>query len=177
MKKRLIHLLVVALTILASYILQSSVLPDVAGVTPNLMVIETASFGLLLGEREGLLVGFFSGLLCDIFFGPLIGLGALMYALIGYLCGTFQRLLYVDGLAFPLVLIGISDLGYCFFSYIFLFLIRNRLFLGSFFSMVMLPELLLTMLLALPVYPLIRLCYNRFLRERHATPLSGEGQL
>ena len=96
-----------------------------------------------------------------------------MFALIGYVCGTFKRLLYVDGLAFPLLLIGISDFGYCFFSYIFLFLIRNRLFLGSFFTLVMLPELLLTMLLALPVYPLIHLCYNRFLREKHASPQTG----
>ena len=173
MKKKLIHVLVVFLTVTLCYILQSSVLPDIAGVSPNLIVIEAASFGLLLGEKEGIVIGFFSGLLCDIFFGPLIGFGALMFALIGYVCGTFKRLLYVDGLAFSLLLIGISDFCYCYFSYFFLFLIRNRLFLGSFFTLVMLPELLLTMLLALPVYPLIHLCYNRFLREKHASPQTG----
>lgn len=173
MKRKWIHFLVVFLTILACYICQSSILPDIGGVTANLMVIAVASYGLLLGEKEGILIGFFSGLLCDIFFGPLIGFTALVFSLIGYLCGIFKRILYVDGLGFPLLLIGVSDLLYGFLNYIVLFLVRNRLILGTFFTGVMLPELVLTMFAAVPVYPLIRLCYNKFLRERKSASKTG----
>ena len=59
------------------------------GIVPNLLIVLTASFGFMRGEKNGLLIGFFSGLLVDIFFGSVIGFYALVYMYIGYANGKF----------------------------------------------------------------------------------------
>lgn len=63
--------LVVMLFVIFSFILQCSVFSHIAfaGIIPNMMIILTASFGFMRGEKEGLVIGFFCGLLNDIFFG------------------------------------------------------------------------------------------------------------
>ena len=113
--KKFVTFLVAALTILAGFILESTVLPHIslAGIKPNIMLIITVSYGFLLGERRGLFVGFTSGLLCDIFFGPMLGFEAFVYGLIGFLCGKFKKYLYVEDLAFPVLITAVSDFIYC----------------------------------------------------------------
>lgn len=168
MRKVRTVLLVFIITI-ACFVVQTAILPSFAfqGIVPNLMVIVTASYGFLFGDRKGMLIGLFCGLLNDIFFGPLIGFHAGVCALIGFLSGKFQRILYVEDLGFPLTLIAVSDLIYGFLTYVFLFLMRNRLFFREFFVSRMLPEMVLTVIAGIVLYPILRLLYNRFMREQH----------
>ena len=158
----------VFIIIIACFVTETTVLPAIAimDIMPNLMIILTASYGFMFGDRSGIFIGFVCGLLCDIYFGPLIGFQAAIYALIGYLTGKFRRILYVEDLAFPLFLIGVSDLIYGFITYVFLFLIQNRLFLRIFFLQCMVPELVYTLAAAVPLYPLLRLIYDRFMRPQ-----------
>ena len=67
------------LLIIGSFVLQTTLFQALSfgGIVPNLMIVLTASYGFMRGNKAGLLTGFFSGLLCDIFFGPVIGLNAL----------------------------------------------------------------------------------------------------
>ena len=60
----------IALLIGVCFLLQSTVFQtlSLASISPNLLLIITASLGFLRGEKEGLFVGFFSGLLVDVFF-------------------------------------------------------------------------------------------------------------
>ena len=57
----------IALLMVLCFILQTGVFSrlQLAGVTPNLMLILTASFGFMRGRKEGMAVGFFCGLLVD----------------------------------------------------------------------------------------------------------------
>lgn len=169
--KKFVTFLVTALTILAGFILESTVLPHIslAGIKPNIMLIVTVSYGFLLGERRGLFVGFTSGLLCDIFFGPMLGFEAFVYGLIGFLCGKFKKYLYVEDLAFPVLITAISDFIYCFLNFVFLFLLRNRLFLGTFLLQIVLPEMIYTALFATFIYPFLTILYNRYMKESHHT--------
>ena len=71
--------------IILCFLFQTTVFKGIAlgGIVPNLMIILTASFGFMRGEKTGLIMGFFCGLLADIFFGNVLGLNAMIYMYIG----------------------------------------------------------------------------------------------
>ena len=165
--------LLVFIIIISCFILQTSILPMIlsSDITPNLMIVVTASYGFMFGDRKGMCIGLVCGLLSDIYFGPLIGFEAGVYAVIGYFSGKFQKILYVEDLAFPLSLIAVCDFVYGFLTFVFLFAMRNRLFMRAFLMQRMLPEMVYTLLAALPLYPLLRFLYNRYMRKKHHNPL------
>lgn len=171
--KKLRIVLLVFIIIISCFILQTSILPMIlsSDITPNLMIIVTASYGFMFGDRKGMCIGFVCGLLSDIYFGPLIGFEAGVYAIIGYFSGKFQKILYVEDLAFPLSLIAVCDFVYGILTFVFLFAMRNRLFMRAFLLQRMLPEMVYTLLAALPLYPLLRFLYNKYMRKKHHNPL------
>lgn len=171
--KKLRIVLLVFIIIISCFILQTSILPMIlsSDITPNLMIIVTASYGFMFGDRKGMCIGLVCGLLSDIYFGPLIGFETGVYAIIGYFSGKFQKILYVEDLAFPLSLIAVCDFVYGFLTFVFLFAMRNRLFMRAFLMQRMLPEMVYTLLAALPLYPLLRFLYNRYMRKKHHNPL------
>ena len=148
---------VVTLFILICFILQSTVFDalSLAGIIPNLMIILTASFGFMRGEKEGLIIGFFCGLLSDVFFGFFLGFYALILMYIGYLNGKFSRSFYPEDIKLPIALIIISDLSYGILCYILLFMLRGRFQFGYYFSRIILPEALYTIVITVFLYPLI----------------------
>lgn len=148
---------VVALFVLVSFILQCSVFSHIAfaGIIPNMMIVLTASFGFMRGEKEGLIIGFFCGLLNDIFFGSFLGFYALVLMYTGYLNGKFSRIFYPEDIKLPLALIVTSDLSYGTICYILLFMLRGKFQFSYYFSHVILPEVLYTILVTLFLYPLI----------------------
>lgn len=149
--------LVVALFVLVCFILQCSVFGHIAfaGIIPNMMIVLTASFGFMRGEKEGLIIGFFCGLLSDIFFGSFLGFYALILMYIGYLNGKFSRIFYPEDIKLPIALIITSDLSYGVICYILLFMLREKFQFAYYFSHVILPEVLYTTVVTLFLYPLI----------------------
>lgn len=149
--------IVVTIFIIACFVLQCSVFGSLAfaGIIPNLMIILTSSFGFMRGEEEGLVIGFFSGLLIDIFFGSFIGFYALVLMYIGYLNGKFSRTFYPEDIKLPLALIVVSDLSYGMLCYVLTFMLRGRLQFTYYFTRIILPEALYTILVTLFLYPLI----------------------
>lgn len=149
--------IVVSFFIFVCFILQCSVFGNLAfaGIVPNLMIIVTSSFGFMRGEEEGLLIGFVCGLLCDVFFGEFLGFYALILMYIGYINGKFCRLFYPEDIKLPLGLIVISDISYGVLCYSLLFLLRGRLNFPYYFTRVILPEALYTIVITMFLYPLI----------------------
>ena len=82
----------VFLLIILCFILQNTVFQSLAlaSVSPNRLLVVTASFGRMRGEKEGLFTGFFCGMLLDIFYGRVLGFYALIYLFIGYGNGIFH---------------------------------------------------------------------------------------
>ncbi len=103
--------IVTAFFIFICFLLQCTVFRALAfgGIVPNLLIVLTASFGFMRGEKNGLLIGFFSGLLVDIFFGSVIGFYALIYMYIGYANGKFSAIFYPEDIKLPITLILCSD--------------------------------------------------------------------
>lgn len=151
------RVLVSVVLVILCFVLQTTVFNEFAfgGIVPNLMIVLTASFGFMRGERTGLIFGFFCGLLSDIFFGSVIGLYAMIYMYIGYINGKFNRIFYPEDIKLPMALILISDMAYGLICYIILFLMRGRFHISYYFIHIILPEMVYTILVTLILYPIV----------------------
>lgn len=151
------RVIVTALLIFVCFLLQCTVFRALAfgGVVPNLLIVLTASFGFMRGEKTGLLIGFFSGLLVDIFFASVIGFYALLYMYIGYMNGKFAAIFYPQDIKLPVALILCSDFLYGIGCYVILFLLRGRFEFTYYVLHVILPEIVYTIAVTLLLYPLI----------------------
>ncbi len=151
MRRKIIEFLIVFI----AFILQCTVFKAVnmGGISPNLLIIVTAAFGFIKGQREGMYVGFIAGIFTDILFGNgMIGLYALIYSFLGYLNGLFSRIFYPEDIKLPIFLIVISDFLFTFICYILTFLLRSRLDLPFYLLHVMIPEMVYTALVTLILY-------------------------
>lgn len=153
----MIRKIVVTAFIIVCFVLQCSVFDAIAfaGIIPNLMIILTSSFGFMRGEEEGLVIGFLCGLLCDVFFGTILGFYALVLMYIGYINGKFSRIFYPEDIKLPLALIIVSDISYGILCYCLMFLLRGRFNFPYYFTRVILPEALYTIVVTMFLYPLI----------------------
>lgn len=151
------RVIVTILFVLICYLLQCTVFPKLAlaSVKPNLMIVVTAAFGFMRGTKEGMLIGFFSGLLMDIQFGNILGFYALIYLLIGYVNGLFEQMYYDEDIKLPLILIAASEVVYGLVIYVLMFLLRSEFDFLHYFSHIIIPELIYTIVVTLGVYPLI----------------------
>ena len=166
--RRFIRILITVLLIPAAFIIQTTFCGAIsmAGITPDLIMIVTISLAILLGEAPAIIAGFMMGLLCDIFSMDILGFYALCYSFAGFVCGRLGRNLFIDDLKFPAVLIMAADLFKSFYGYVFLFLLQNRIFTGTFLIRYAIPEAVYTMLIALPVYALLAFLYKTVLKDR-----------
>ncbi len=158
MKKDKIKRLVVTIVILfVCYLLQCTVFQNLtlASIKPNLLLIVTASYGFLRGSKAGMFLGFFSGLLIDIQFGTIIGFYALVYLVIGYINGMFQKMYYDDNIKLPLCLIAGSEFVYGVTIYLFMFMLRSEFDFPYYLNHIIIPELIYTIVVTLGLYPLI----------------------
>ncbi len=161
-----------AAAIIVCFLLQCSVFDRfrIASVSPNLLIVLTASVGFMRGKREGLIVGFFSGLLLDIMAGSLLGFYALIYMLAGYLNGLFQRSYYPENIRLPILSIGLSDFSVNLIIYLFMFFMRRRFSFGYYLIHTILPELAYTAITAVFLYLILLIINNRLteLEQRSA---------
>lgn len=74
---------------------------------------------------------------------------------IGFLNGKFSRIFYPEDIKLPIALIITSDLSYGVICYILQFMLRSRFQFGYYFSHVILPEVLYTIVATMFLYPLI----------------------
>ncbi len=148
---------ITAFLILICFLLQCTVFRFLAfgGIVPNLLIVLTASFGFMRGEKTGLVIGFFCGLLVDIFFASVIGYYALLYMYIGYMNGKFSAIFYPQDIKLPVALILCSDFFYGIICYVILFLLRSRFDFVYYLRHIILPEIVYTIVVTLLLYPLI----------------------
>ncbi|WP_346663528.1 rod shape-determining protein MreD [uncultured Merdimonas sp.] len=153
MKRKLITFAI----ILACFFLECTLFDHLsfALIKPNLMIIVTSSFGFMRGKKSGMFVGFICGLLSDLFWGDSLGLYMLIYTVIGYANGAFQRLFYDDDIKLPIGLIGASELVYGLCSYICLHMLHGDFDFPGYLFEIILPELVYTILITLLLYQAI----------------------
>jgi rod shape-determining protein MreD len=148
----------IALIIVAAVILQIAFLSylSILGATPNLVPVVVVSLGLLGGGTVGAACGFATGLLLDSALLQPLGVSSLVLLSIGYLAGRYREGFEISSsLAPPLLIGGFTLLGGAGF-------VALQLLFGveAVVSLLVLRELviqaLLAILIAAPVYPLVR---------------------
>ena len=137
--------------ILISFLLQSMLFVKLkfGAVSPNLLIVVTSSFGFMRA------VGAISGLFVDIFWGQLLGFHTLLYTVIGYLNGSFERLFYDEDIKLPIVLISASEFLYGICIYIFVYMLQGDFAFGTYLFSIIIPELVYTILVTLILYQVI----------------------
>ena len=153
MKRKIITLII----ILVCFLLECTLFDQLsfALIKPNLLIIVTSSFGFMRGRKTGMFVGFLCGLLADLFWGGTLGLYMLIYTLIGYGNGTFQRMFYDDDVKLPIGLVAGSELVYGLSSYVCLHMLHGDFHFAGYLSEIILPELVYTILITLLLYQVI----------------------
>lgn len=153
MKKLIVSFLLVIL----AYLLQTTLMPGIslANVCPNIVLIIVVYIGYINGRTFGLFMGLISGLLYDFQFGTIIGLYGLIYMFIGYLSGICHKIYFREDYTLPVVLVTINSFLFGFSVYITGFLLRGKLNFDFYFSKVILPEVVYTVLLSIIIYKII----------------------
>ncbi len=158
--------IILFLVILCGFVLQTTLFQTLSfgGISPNILIIITVSYGFMYGKKCGMIVGFICGLLMDIFYGDVLGFYALVYLYIGAANGVFHSIFYQDDIKLPLVLILASDFVYSFTCYVLLYLLRSRFDIIFYLKHVILPEVVYTIFVTVFIYPCI-LLLNRTMDE------------
>ena len=145
--------------ILCGFVLQTTLFQalNFGGISPNILIIITVSYGFMYGKKCGMIVGFLCGMLMDIFYGNVLGFYALVYLYIGAANGVFHSIFYQDDIKLPLVLILASDFAYSFTCYVLLYLLRRRFDMIFYFKKIIIPEIFYTIFVTVFIYPCILL--------------------
>ena len=123
----------------------------IGGIIPNFMMILIVSFALLRGSKEGAVIGVAAGFLYDISFSITVGPTALIYGIIGYVCGKFNKNFYRENFILPFL----CTLGAVLcdgFYHTFIFLMQGEIGFIYFFKSIIIPEAIYTITLSLIAY-------------------------
>ncbi|MDD5936930.1 MAG: rod shape-determining protein MreD [Clostridiales bacterium] len=152
----MIRIIVTFIEIIICFLLQSAVFPHfaLANVVPDIMIILIVANAYSRGIFSGMFTGLFCGLLVDCMYGSVIGLYGILYMVIGYLNGYSTKIYDREDVTIPMVLLAVSEFLYCFFYYVFEFLMRGRLNIGYYMFRIGLPSVIYTVLVGIILYKL-----------------------
>ena len=123
----------------------------IGNISPNIILVIIVSFALLRGSKEGAMIGMLSGLLQDASFSITIGSSVVVYCIIGYICGKFNKNFYRENFIVPLVCTFLCGLFYSFINLVLLGA-RGPINIVYLIKMVIIPELIYTVTLSLIIY-------------------------
>ncbi|MBQ7063812.1 MAG: rod shape-determining protein MreD [Firmicutes bacterium] len=127
-----------------------------AGVVPNLSVCVVVSAALLYGSAFGRRLGLAVGLIQDLLFMRFTGFFGLLFFLAGHIAGQFKDGFEQNNLFMALSITALIDFAFSAVCYLLLHFFQGRINVMDYFRDLILPELIYTMLAALPVYLLVR---------------------
>jgi rod shape-determining protein MreD len=148
----------IALLILVAALLQFSFLSQLSllGASPDLVTVLVVCLGLLGGAVVGAVCGFATGLLTDTMLLQTLGVSSLVLLTVGFLAGRYREGFEITSALTPLLLAGaLTLLGATMFA-----IVQLMLGVESPVSLLIMREIvvkgLLGVLLAIPVYPVVR---------------------
>ena len=151
---------------LAAFLLESTVFAgvlDIGGAVPDLILIVVIAYAYEYGKLDGMFAGILGGFFLDVQFGEILGVYALIYMVIGYVCGFFNKYYVKYDTLLPVCLITVSEFVCSFFSYVVNILVYSDVRIVYYVRRVMLPKTAYTMLAALIVYKLCDYIYLKVL--------------
>lgn len=164
----MLQILLVFIEIVIAYLLQTSVFTGIrmAGIVPDVLLIVVCSMAYTKGRIPGIVSGFVCGLIVDCTFGNVIGLYALMYMTVGYCCGFANKIYDKDDYMLPMILIGVSELVYNIFYFIFFIFLKGNLNIGWFMVKYVFPKVIYTVFLSILLYRLLNMQHLLFEKRK-----------
>ena len=130
---------------------------EVAEGHPDAILVLVVAIALLRGPVFGSLAGFWAGLAVDVAtLAEPLGLTSLLLTLVGYWSGRLGEVTTRSSAHVPLLAVALATLGYGLGSLVVRFLLGTAIPASEFFVPVLLPTLALNVLLAYPLYALVR---------------------
>jgi rod shape-determining protein MreD len=130
---------------------------EVAEGHPDAILVLLVAIALLRGPVFGSLAGFWAGLALDVAtLAEPVGLSSLLLTLVGYWSGRLGEVTSRSSAHVPLVAVALATLGYALGSLVVRFMLGTTIPPSQFFAAVLLPTLALNVLLAYPLYALVR---------------------
>ena len=166
----MIRTLIVTFLIFANFILQTTLLPQVAilGVTPDTALVLIVSYAILRGDIEGALFGFFTGLVQDVLSGMFIGLFALLGFVTGYICGKPFKDFFKDNYFLPFIIVVFASLFYQVALYVTTVMFTGQLDFMHYLRTIILPKTIYTASLSIPIYWVLHLINAKLERHQEA---------
>lgn len=166
----IIRFLIILIELILCYVFQSSVCSVLTlnDAVPDLLMIIVVSVSYIKGCNAGIIYGFCAGLILDLTYGTHLGYFALIYLLCGFLTGLFHKFYRKDDNISPLLLISASVFISQSIYYITEFLVRGRFAYHFYFTGIILPKIVYTVLIATLLYKLcqISILWSVRLEER-----------
>lgn len=145
----------------------------VGGGSPNLLLVVVVCLGLLRGSIPGAMLGFAGGLVIDLLTLDTLGVTSLVLTLAGFWAGRYGETTARGRRLAPFVSVGVITVLAAVFSLVLHYMLGDEVDARQALLSSLAPELVLNLVLALPVYALLR----SIVRERSALEPAGEVEL
>ncbi len=162
--KKTLSIIGLILTFYIIYFLQINFFSwfNIAGIKPNLFIVLVLCIGLFIGKKHAMLIGLIMGIYLDFLTGKQIGISSVMYILIGFLGGYFDKNFSKDSKITILLMVAGSTIIYETFAYIYTCMSNVIPLQMMSFIKVLLIEVIFNVLLTIIIYPLIRITGDFF---------------
>ncbi|MBA2424862.1 MAG: rod shape-determining protein MreD [Actinobacteria bacterium] len=128
----------------------------IGGGAPDLLLVVAISLGLLRGSIAGAVSGFAGGLVVDLLTLDTLGITSLVLTLAGFWAGRYAETTGRGRRLAPLVAVGVITMLAGVFGFVLHYMLGVEVLARHALVTALAPTVLLNLLLALPVYALVR---------------------
>ena len=128
----------------------------VGGGAPDLLLIVVVSVGMLRGSIPGAVYGFAAGLVVDLLTLETLGMTSLVLTLAGFWAGRYVETTGRGRRLSPLLAVGVITVLAAAFGFVLHYMLGEEVVARQALMTSLVPTLVLNLLLALPVYALVR---------------------
>lgn len=137
----------------------------IAGGAPDLLLVVVVALGLLRGSVPGAALGFVGGLVVDVVTLGTLGVTSLILTLAGFWAGRYAETTGRDRRLAPLIAVGTITVLAGAFGYVLHYLLDAEVVAGTVLVTALVPAFFLNLVLALPVFALVRRLVGEAQRE------------
>jgi len=137
----------------------------IAGGAPDLLLVVVVALGLLRGSVPGAAFGFVGGLVVDVVTLGTLGVTSLILTLAGFWAGRYAETTGRDRRLAPLIAVGTITVLAGAFGYLLHYLLDAEVVAGTVLVTALVPAFFLNLVLALPVFALVRRLVGEAQRE------------
>jgi rod shape-determining protein MreD len=128
----------------------------VAGGAPDMLLVVVVSLGLLRGSVPGAAFGFVGGLIVDLLTLETLGITSLVLTLAGFWAGRWAETTGRGRKLAPLIAVGVITVLAAAFEFVLHWMLGEDVVARQVFLTVLVPTLLANLVLAYPVYRVVR---------------------